>query len=69
MKTTARREGGNIIVTIPIDEVQDLRVALQPCQCKHVKSIATAELRTAFVKGLGKALFARPRQTVSPEHG
>lgn len=61
MRTTARRDGDNIIVTIPIDEVQALRVALQPCQCKHVKSIATAELRTAFVKGLGRAMFIKQR--------
>ncbi|MEO9633093.1 MAG: hypothetical protein ABJG14_21955 [Sulfitobacter sp.] len=61
MKTTARRDGDNIIVTIPMDEVQALRVALQPCQCKHVKSIATAELRAAFVKGLGRAMDIKRR--------
>lgn len=61
MKTTAKREGDNVIVTMPIDEVQALRVALQPCQCKHVKSIATAELRSAFVKGLGRAMFIKRR--------
>jgi hypothetical protein len=59
--TTARREGGNVIVTIPLEEVQSLRVALQPCACKHPKSNATSDIRTRFVKGLGMAAEMKPK--------
>lgn len=54
--TSARREGENVIVTIPIKEVHELRVALQPCPCKSTKSHATTQLRERFVRGLGMAV-------------
>lgn len=57
--SSARREGENIIVTIHEDEVQSLRVALQPCLCRHPKSAGTAALRARFVRGLGMALFSK----------
>ncbi len=63
MKTTARREGENIIITVPIEEAQCLRVALQPCMCKHTKSAGTAELRARFVKGIGMAMGNRKRRS------
>lgn len=55
--TTARREGENIIITVPLDQAQSLRVALQPCPCKSTKSNKTDEIRTRFVRGIGKAMF------------
>lgn len=66
--TTAKREGDNVIVTIPVEEVHDLRVALQPCPCKSTKSHATTRLRERFVKGLGLAVDGKKR-TVRPEQG
>lgn len=59
-KTTARREGDNVIVTIPIKEVIALRIALQPCPCRSTKSNATRETRERFVKGLGMAAMQKP---------
>lgn len=64
MKTTTRREGENIIIiTVPIEEAQCLRVALQPCMCKHTKSAGTAELRARFVKGIGMAMDHSKRRS------
>lgn len=60
MTTTARREGNKIIIETPIEEAQSLRIALQPCPCKHTKSAKTAEIRSRFVKGLGMAMFRKP---------
>ncbi|MZR14244.1 hypothetical protein GQE99_14570 [Maritimibacter sp. DP07] len=60
MAMTYRAEGDDVIVRIPGDEVQSLRVALQPCPCKGTKSVATAAIREGFVRGLGQALFAKP---------
>lgn len=59
--TTARREGENVIVTIPVEEVHELRVALQPCPCKSTKSHATTRLRERFVKGLGMAVDGKKK--------
>lgn len=58
--TTARRDGDEITITMHIDEAQSLRVALQPCPCKHTKSNATAAIRDRFVKGIGMAMFQKP---------
>ena len=57
--TTARREGDNIIITVPVEEAQSLRVALQPCMCGHTKSAATAKIRARFVRGIGRAIDHR----------
>lgn len=55
------RETGDVMVRISAEEVQALRVALQPCPCKGTKSNATADIRERFVRGLGQALFAKPK--------
>lgn len=57
--STARREGDMIVITVPIEEAQSLRVALQPCLCGHTKSAATAKIRARFVKGIGMAMDHR----------
>lgn len=66
---TARitREGGDILIRVPVDEVQSLRIALQPCTCRNTKSTATAAIRNRFVKGLGQALFMKPKPTGETE--
>lgn len=61
MTATAIRDGDNIIVTIPVSEAQALRIALQPCPCKATKSHATAAIRDRFVRGLGMAMFRKPK--------
>ncbi len=58
-KTTARREGDTIVITVPIEEAQSLRVALQPCMCGHTKSKSTAKIRDRFVRGIGMAMDHR----------
>lgn len=62
MTSTARREGDHVIVTIPIEEVHELRVALQPCPCKSTKSHATTRIRERFVRGLGMAVESKEKQ-------
>lgn len=61
MTATAYRDGDKVVVTIPVDEVQGLRVALQPCPCRAPKSISTAAIRERFVRGLGMALMQKPK--------
>jgi hypothetical protein len=56
---TIRRNGDFAEIRIPMSEVHSLRVALQPCPCKGSKSVATASIREALDKGLGR-LQARP---------
>ena len=62
MTTTARREGDNIIITVPVAEAHALRVALQPCPCKSAKSTATTDIRARLARGIGMAI---ERQTAT----
>lgn len=58
MASSITREGGEIVIRLPIEEVHGLRVALQPCPCKAAKSNATASIRERLERGLAKAVFA-----------
>ena len=68
MTATARREGDYVILTVPIEEVHELRVALQPCPCKSTKSHATTRIRERFVRGLGMAIEGK-KKTARIEQG
>lgn len=59
---TARLEGDSVVLTIPLSEAQSLRVALQPCLCKHPKSHSTAEIRDRFVRGIGMAMDQKNKE-------
>lgn len=68
MTSTAIRDGDKIIITVPVEDAQSLRVALQPCPCRASKSASTAGIRERFVRGLGMALFQKPKRTsATPE--
>jgi len=60
--STARREGDNIIITVPVAEAHSLRVALQPCPCKSAKATATTDIRARLARGIGMAI---ERQTAT----
>jgi len=53
------RDGDFINIRIARDEVQSLRIALQPCACKAAKSKATAGIRERLSRGLARAMFAK----------
>lgn len=59
MQAKVTRVDGGLNVFIPTEDVQSLRIALQPCQCKATKSAATLEIRARFERALAKALYAR----------
>lgn len=59
---TISRVGDEVIIRIPISQVQNLRVALQECPCKSNKTSAGIALRRRMVQGLGRVLFNRQRQ-------
>lgn len=49
-----------VVVTLPLEDVHSLRVALQPCPCTGPKSSATKGIRERLSKGLAKAMFKKP---------
>ena len=64
--TTARREGDNIIITVPVAGAHALRVALQPCPCKSAKATATTDIRSRLAQGIGMAI-ERQTATQTPD--
>ena len=50
------REGDFIVIRLPLDEVQALRVALEPCPCKATKSNGTLNIRQRLSKALARVL-------------
>lgn len=48
------RDGEYAVIRIPIEDVHPLRVALETCPCKAVKSNSTASIRERLLKGLGR---------------
>lgn len=50
------REGEYIIIRIPVEDAQSLRVAMHPCGCRAPKSNSTADIRDRIIRGLGRAL-------------
>lgn len=59
---TIKREGEEVVIRIPVQEVLGLRVALAPCPCKATKSFATADIRSRLERGLSRAVFPRPTE-------
>lgn len=53
---SVKREGGFVVIRVPIEEAHGLRVALAPCPCKGAKSISTASIRWRLAKALGKVV-------------
>jgi hypothetical protein len=54
---TVVREGDFAVIRLPIDKVQDLRVAIQPCPCRAAKTNAGIIMREQIVRALGRVLF------------
>lgn len=52
-----RRDGDFATITLPVDQVQNLRVALQPCGCAANKTNYGLNLRKRLVRALGQVLF------------
>lgn len=55
-KGSISREGGYIVIRIPEAEVHSLRVSLEPCLCRAVKSTETMTIRERLSKGLARAM-------------
>lgn len=51
--SSVRREGDRAIITLSMDDVHALRVALAPCPCRAPKSTATAAIRESLSRALG----------------
>lgn len=49
-------EGDHVLIRIPVEDIQALRVALEPCGCVASKSNPTMERRKALVRALGTVL-------------
>lgn len=47
-------EEGMAVIRVPLGRVHGLRVALAECPCRAPKSTATAEVRVALARALGK---------------
>lgn len=54
MGSSITRENDMAVIRIPLDEIHGLRIALQPCPCKGIKSISTSCIRDRLDKGLAK---------------
>jgi len=61
MTASIRRDGDEVVIRMPLTDIQSLRVALAPCPCRATKSIATAEIRERLGRGLAAAVFQKPK--------
>ena len=52
MPGTITREGEDAVIRLPMAEVHELRVSLQPCTCKMPKAKAGMTIRDRIEKGL-----------------
>ena len=62
---TIRREGDVIHISMHVDNVQSLRVALQPCPCRAVKSNGTMSVKARLDKGLALAVAKKVAKDAS----
>lgn len=54
MSGSVKREGDEVVIRVPMEDVHSLRVALAPCPCKSTKSTSTAAIRERIAKALGR---------------
>lgn len=59
MSSSINRIGNEVVIRLPVSEAHSLSVALQPCSCRASKSHATAATRSAFAKGLMRAVSTK----------
>lgn len=62
MSASITRDGTDILIRMPVADVQSLRVALQPCPCRATKSHSTRDIRARLDRGLAAALFQKPKE-------
>ncbi len=61
MSASITRDGADILIRMPVADVQSLRVALQPCPCRATKSNSTQSIRARLDRGLAAALFQKQK--------
>ena len=60
MTCTARLEGDDVVVRIPIAQAHSLCVALEECPCKMPKSNSTKDIRQRLKTALSSVTARRP---------
>lgn len=54
MTYTIKKEGNDILVRFPKEDLHGLRVALEECPCRNTKSNATMAIRKRLANGLAQ---------------
>lgn len=57
---SCKLEGEDVLIRLPKEEAQGLRVAMAPCPCRATKSTATTNIRNRLSKAIGR-LLSKPQ--------
>ena len=59
---SVKLEGDELVIRMPKERAQGLRVALAECPCKATKSSATQLIRSGLSMAIGRAISSKPVQ-------
>ncbi|MDF9301627.1 hypothetical protein P5P81_03385 [Tritonibacter mobilis] len=60
--SSVKLEGEDLVIRMPKDRAQSLRVALAECPCRATKSNATQNIRSGLSMAIGRAISPKPVQ-------